>query len=893
MLKEKKVKRRIIAIFMATLLMIGVPLEGVRAEEINRKDSSSEGCLQEEISTEESETVELEPEEVEPKKEKETFDQKEPFEESGTTAFEQEEEKTLPTEQQTDDAETEKVQSEESCFGEIIESLDQYAASKKNNPEIANGVYQITTALKTNMTVEIAGGGIENGVKVQIYSSNETAAQRWKVENLDDGYVRIVSVKSGKVLDVKNGMAKQSVKVQQYTWNGTRAQKWLPVKNENGTYTFYSALGNHLVLDVAGASKNNGTSLQVYSANKTSAQMFKMYPANAVVKAQEKVLENGWYYISSKAASNAIMDLRNGNCSNEARIQVFSQNGTLSQGMYVEYCSDGYYRIRVGKTGKSIDLRSGGLIPGTEIQQWDNDKNTKNQKWVIEKNEDGTYRIVSVTNGLSISVGNGRVGTTLTVQEKNDTVSQKWTFKKFEPTIADGCYIVSSSINNKKTIDVSNASKSAGAKIQIYDSNYTMAQKWQIRNKSNGSVTLQNVGSGLYLTVSGNKLTQLSNGDNVPEAQWKLGVQMGSGLTLKNLKTGKLLDLSGANSSNGTLIGTYSANGTKAQAWNFVGANVLENGFYEFAPMTNQSLRLDVSCGSRNNGANVQVYQGNGTLSQRWWVRSAGNGWYTLTACCSAQLLDVKNSSTASGANVQQWPKNGNDAQLWKFKMGSRGVMLVSAKGTVLDVCGGSGSSGANVQTWKNNETNAQQWSVHPAGQPSKIGWQNPAGYPQVSSRTVKLPGYCNGYFTYVSPSRIALDASRKECIDAFIGRAYEYLGTKYIEPWSSWPGDAVDCSGLVLQCLYATGMDMGVYNPYNHRWQAWQTYNSMNWYRNRTFMPVSVSDIQRGDVVYYNGHIAIYIGNGQIIDSWPGQGVSIRGLYSRGRVIGAARPFV
>lgn len=175
----------------------------------------------------------------------------------------------------------------------------------------------------------------------------------------------------------------------------------------------------------------------------------------------------------------------------------------------------------------------------------------------------------------------------------------------------------------------------------------------------------------------------------------------------------------------------------------------------------------------------------------------------------------------------------------------------------------------------------------------NKLGWQNPAGYPQVSSLTVMLPSYCTGYFTYVTPSRISIYASRQECVDAFIARAYEYLGTKYIEPWSSYPGDAVDCSGFVLQCLYATGMDLGIYNPYNHRWIASQTYNSMNWYNNNTFMPVSTNSLQRGDLVYYRGHVAIYLGNGQIIDSWPGQGVSVKPIGSRGRVIGAARPYV
>lgn len=173
------------------------------------------------------------------------------------------------------------------------------------------------------------------------------------------------------------------------------------------------------------------------------------------------------------------------------------------------------------------------------------------------------------------------------------------------------------------------------------------------------------------------------------------------------------------------------------------------------------------------------------------------------------------------------------------------------------------------------------------------IGWQNPPGYPQVSCNTVVLPSYCTGQFTYVTPSRIPYNATREDCVNAFIQRAYEYLGTRYIEPYSTAPGGAVDCSGLVMQCLYATGMDMGWYNPYNHRWLPEQTYNSMNWYRSNYFMPVSLSAIQRGDVLYYNGHIAIYVGGGMIIDSWPGIGVTLRGMYAPGSIIGAARPFV
>ena len=126
----------------------------------------------------------------------------------------------------------------------------------------------------------------------------------------------------------------------------------------------------------------------------------------------------------------------------------------------------------------------------------------------------------------------------------------------------------------------------------------------------------------------------------------------------------------------------------------------------------------------------------------------------------------------------------------------------------------------------------------------------------------------------------------------AAVNAAMTVLGYPYVTNGDS-PSEGFDCSGLVLQCLYATGMNMGVYNPYNHYYLPEQTYNSMNWYRNNTFMVVNLGSIKRGDLLFYSGHVAIYIGGGKIIDAWPGIGVTARSMYAPGAIIGAQRPFV
>lgn len=769
--------------------------------------------------------------------------------------------------------------------------VDAFAAAQ--GLQVEDDTYALCMEPSPRSVVDVSGGSAANGANIQIYASNNTDAQRWTIKNIlgsdgqPTGYVTIAHAETSMALDVSGGSKKAGANVQQYGANGTAAQRWIPVKQVNGSFVFYSGLGRNLVLDVSGGSVSNGGNVQIWSANGSAAQRFIAINANPHVEAGTQTVADGMYQINSVSDPSKCLDVAGGSTSSGARVQTYSANGTLAQCFKLSYDSaTGFYSIRPARTGKGLDLDSGDIIPGAKVQQWDFPGIGSNQQWRIESDGDA-YLIRSVASNLVLErKSDGSVTTAV----ENGGASQRWTFDSFTVSLREGCNSIYSD-SAGKYVDVSGGSYAESAPLQVYAGNGTLAQKFWVRADEQGYYSFQCVNSAKYLSArdSDGAVLQISDKDS-DEAKWSLGVCFGNGIELKNKKTGKVLTAPGSGSS----IVCTDKSGSAAEGWAITSVSLISDGFYEFAPMHATGQRLDVAGGSRSNGANVQIYASNGTLSQRLWVRSIGGGWYSLTACCSAYPLDVFNCSDVDGANVQQWQWNGSNAQKWRFEMGENGIKIISACGNkVLDVSGAATENGSNVQLWSYNGSNAQSWRAISAGRPAKIGYQNPANYPQVSSLTVKLPSYCSGEFTYVTPSRIAIDATRDDCVNAFIQRAYEYVGTRYIEPYSTAPGGAVDCSGFVLQCLYATGMDMGIYNPYNHRWLAWQTYNSMNWYNNGTFMPVSVDGMQRGDVIYYRGHIAIYLGGGRMIDSWPNQGVGVHGVYERGNPIGAARPFV
>ena len=179
-----------------------------------------------------------------------------------------------------------------------------------------------------------------------------------------------------------------------------------------------------------------------------------------------------------------------------------------------------------------------------------------------------------------------------------------------------------------------------------------------------------------------------------------------------------------------------------------------------------------------------------------------------------------------------------------------------------------------------------------------KTGWQNPKGFYQVSSHNVKPKKAAYGTkFAYMTPSRIAYNATRSQCVEAFVGRAYDYLGTPYMWNYACAPGVGVDCVGLVFQCAYACGMDLGEFNPYDHYAtgaNGWHSHDAMNLWNYGKIKRVSLGSRRRGDLIFWKGHVAVYLGNDQIIEA-PYAGATVRkaSLWVYGTPMGVGRMFI
>ena len=325
---------------------------------------------------------------------------------------------------------------------------------------------------------------------------------------------------------------------------------------------------------------------------------------------------------------------------------------------------------------------------------------------------------------------------------------------------------------------------------------------------------------------------------------------------------------------------------------------MVPNGTYFIRMVKNSSFVLDVDSGSKANGANVQVYTNNDSTAQKWDLTRNTDGTYTICSAVSGKALDVANGSAVSGANVQQYEKNGSKAQKWYISYRDGGFVITSALNSsfVLNVDSGRTENGANVTIATSSDSHdAQRFTFASTSYvPVYRGFQNPSQYYQVSNVSVSIPHLGQGQFGYRTESRISIDATRQDCINAMVTRALEYSGTRYVWDYSCAPGVGVDCSGLVMQALYATGMDLSPMNPWDHYYTPGHDQYANYMWENGRFQKLSFSQRQPGDIIAYKGHVAIYLGNDQIVEaSSPAGRVRISGVYSSPNIRGVLRPYV
>lgn len=245
-----------------------------------------------------------------------------------------------------------------------------------------------------------------------------------------------------------------------------------------------------------------------------------------------------------------------------------------------------------------------------------NENGYAEQIWRFTKNADGSYKIINCKTGYALDRGGSDNNVYVSPDCGNDY--QSWYIYG-----ESGAYFFKPK-NSDNVMDISSGSVEDGANVGMFEWNGTTAQKFQIWKLDvwTNLGLFQNVGTNFYaylINVYAWKHITNENNDNVlmrnetayAEQVWKFIRNDDGSYKIVNCKTGKVIDWDDKSGN----VYVNSDNGNDFQKWYIYG----ESGAYILKPK-NSSCVLDITSGSVSDGANVQIYDWNGTTAQKFQI---------------------------------------------------------------------------------------------------------------------------------------------------------------------------------------------------------------------------------------------------------------------------------
>lgn len=546
----------------------------------------------------------------------------------------------------------------------------------------------------------------------------------WVVENLGSGLYRFKNYQTGAMLsftpEVYNGTN---------VGTGGTVDTWRLVKCSNGAFALKPYGYESFRLDVSGGkTTTKGANLQLYKANNSASQRFFLIKATGLMEAASagKPVEDGTYVITSALSDAVAIDIKSGSTANAANVQIYKNNGTLAQRYTLSYQGNGLYKIINLKSGRVLDVEGGKTTKGANVQQY-NFNNTLAQLWYLKKSG-SSYIICSALSGLVLDIAGGKTsnGTNVQIYASNGTNAQKFNLTEdvmleqamaTGKTFEEGVYTIYTVVTPGKVVDVKGGSVESKANIQLYSSNYSMAQKYQLEYMGNGLYVIRSAKSGKVLEVAGGSTTSGANVQqyayNGTRAQMWYIKQIGDSYQIFSARSGLALSLENEGAANGTNICVMTASDAGVQRFQLQEVPLLDNGTYTIKSSLG-NYRLSVKDASTAKGANVQVWSTSSNEAQRWEVTHLGDGVYKIVNKHSGLALEVAGASTSAGANVQQYADNGTAAQQWTIKVTSTGAMVFQnvASGLVLEVASSKPDNGTNVRQGTASGGTTQSFTV-------------------------------------------------------------------------------------------------------------------------------------------------------------------------------------
>lgn len=287
----------------------------------------------------------------------------------------------------------------------------------------------------------------------------------------------------------------------------------------------------------------------------------------------------------------------------EGRCLAYGGNGQSGQNVFLrDYYAWGdtpyYWHLERQQADDSFIIRSkGGTVldvnggpgaagNGPNIQVWNETGTNANQRFYIVKSDDGNgYQLIPKCSGFRVDVDNAGItdGTNVRQYEPNGSYAQRFNLVKYNkpkvneksaPEVKSAGYVLRSKLSPDKAVVVEKGNPTKlGTNVLLWDYNKTTPDAtavWNLEKQADGSFLVKNQYNNQYLDVVADGLSDRVNiltweKHGKLSEQWYVVANGDGTYRFVNKGSGKVVDITGGLTANGTNVQQYLWHGHDAQ----------------------------------------------------------------------------------------------------------------------------------------------------------------------------------------------------------------------------------------------------------------------------------------------------------------------------------------
>ena len=435
-----------------------------------------------------------------------------------------------------------------------------------------------------------------------------------------------------------------------------------PVPWKNGAYPFR--------YDVMENIKGFQGYIYVYSPPTPPKPDRLPLPANG----SDKSITDGDYLITSLLSEGRCLAYGgNGQSGQNVFLRDYYAWGDTPYYWHLERQSDGSFIIR-SKAGTVLDVNGGPGAAGNgpNIQVWNQVGTNENQRFFIVKSDDGNgYQLIPKCSGFRVDVDNAGIadGTNVHQYEPNGSYAQRFNLVKYNkpkvneksaPEVKSKSYVLRSKLAPNKAVAVATGNATQlGSNVHLWEfnkDNIYPAIIWNLEKQVDGSFLVKNQYNNQYLDVVADGLSDRVNiltweKHGKPSEQWYVVANGDGTYRFVNKGSGKVVDITGGLTANGTNVQQYLWHGHDAQRFYLDRYPAAMYYNVTFKGMNGENLSTQrVEKGENASYPSAPVVQGYEFIG---WDKSASNvqGNLVVTAMYKKKTSVSGNTGGTSGSN--------------------------------------------------------------------------------------------------------------------------------------------------------------------------------------------------------------------------------------------------